>query len=453
MKETLKSTVRDTTRFSQAFAAFLPAAPALIFVAGMAVEFFHCLVAYNNYYDVIVPVNCLAVLTGLLAIVVRLFGRRSGGALRTAVLNDPTVLWFSAMIILMLFSTLRNGFTVAALYGDAYRCESLFSFIIYLTIYYFATSLLDREQAKRMLMNGFLAVSFLIAVMVLLQLAGTALGISSLDRPTIRMVFAFPTVVGIYHQFNHYGYTLMLAITLSGALFVSAAKVRTRAIYLALFILFTAVLVFNDTFGCHLAVLAALLLLAGIYFVREKKLRRSTLVLLAVFLVVSNTVVPGWGWQNFSLLIGDILRVFGNVRGTVSSTTANRAGSHRWLLWKTTVPMILERPFLGHGVEGIGPRLLEQVGNDRPHNEFLEYAAFFGIPAMLCYLGALAGVWSKFRKRLHTATPCTVAAFTAAFAYVVSSLFGNTMYYTAPLFFIVLGMANAYLPPSDSAAS
>lgn len=450
MQRTAKGAGTDVKGPAQTLAACLPAAPALIFIAGMAAELFKCLTAYNTYYIDIVPVTRWAVLTGVLAIALRLFSRRSGRGLKAAALNSPAVLCFSAMLILMLLSTLRNGFTDQALFGDLYRCESLFSFIIYLAIYYFVSSLIESERVKRVLINGFLAVSALVAIAALLQLAAAKTGTSFFALPYFTNAGKlFLGVVGIYHQFNHYAYTLVLAIALCGALFVCTAGVLARVLYLAAFILFTVTLVFNNTFGCYLAAFAALLFLTVFFFIRDKKICIRALFLLGVFVAVSHLAVPGRVWANVLELWRDILHIFGFSK--LSASAAHTSGLSRWRMWKFTAGKILQRPLLGYGIEGIAAELTAATGIDRPHNEFLQYAVFFGVPALLCYLGALFSVGLKFWKRRCTASVCTIAAFTAAFGYLVSSCFGNTMYYTTPLFFIMLGLADAYPPPQTAA--
>ena len=256
--------------------------------------------------------------------------------------------------------------------------------------------------------------------------------------------FGVDGVAGIYQQVNHYGYSLAVSAVLSGAMFVTAEKAFRRAFYLASFAFFIAVLVLNNTFGAHLAVFSVLVLLIVGFLILDKKRSPRTFILLGVFIAVSLLVNFRAVWVNISTFFADIGRVSGDVRGTVTAEEAARAGSARWPLWKETAKMIAEKPLLGHGVEGIAERLTAVGGIDRPHNELLQYAAFFGIPATLCYIGAVAGVFVNALRRLRGASPCTLAALAAAGGYFISSLFGNTMYYTAPLFFLFLGLADMY---------
>ena len=412
--------------------------PAANFIIAMAEELYKTLFSYNSYNVDIFRINHHALMIGLIAIAAYLFKLYYSHGSLGVVFKNPTVICFGAMIVFMILSTWHNGVTEEALFGTLYRSESLEFFIIYPAIYYFVSSLIDSETAKRWLINVFLIISFLIAAATFMHVVAAEYGFNSLASFTAPL--APMTVIGIYHNINHYGYSLLIAITLSGAMFVSAEKIAFQAFYLISFILFIIVLILNDTFGAYLAAFIALIFLTVVYILKDKKVNPKTFALLGVFIAVSLVVNTRAVWTNILTFFSDMGHII------VSAPEADRAGSSRWRIWKATLKMISERPFLGHGVEGIGERLMAEVGNDRPHNEFLQYAAFFGIPAAICYIGAVSSVFVSYLRHRFEVSPCTIAALTAAFGYLVSSCFGNTMFYTAPLFFIVLGMADMRPP-------
>ena len=63
---------------------------------------------------------------------------------------------------------------------------------------------------------------------------------------------------------------------------------------------------------------------------------------------------------------------------------AGSAGSGRWRIWRGTVSLIGQRPLLGWGMEAIYVHDLTSITvSTRPHNEYLQYALFHGIPAAL----------------------------------------------------------------------
>ena len=138
--------------------------------------------------------------------------------------------------------------------------------------------------------------------------------------------------------------------------------------------------------------------------------------------------------RNFSQLFTDVEKI------ATGAEDANRAGTSRWGLVTATVRYISEHPLLGFGLEGIGNRLVSDVGTDRPHCEYLQYAAFFGIPAAVSYVLGVFHVFLNGLKHRYELGLYTKAALVAAFGYLVSAAFGNTMYYTAPYLFILLGL-------------
>ncbi len=210
---------------------FLLSFPAIIFMIGMVVEFFKCLFFHNTYQSDIIWVNCDATIIGLVAIAAYFLKLRySDNRHITLAFKNFTVICFLAMIAFMLLSTLRNGITDEVLFGDSYRKETLGSFLIYPTIYYFLSSLIDSETAKKRLINAFLIISFFIAALTLTHVIAAEYGFSRLASFTANL--APTTVIGIYQNINHYGYSLLIAITLSGAMFVSAEKTALRVSYL-----------------------------------------------------------------------------------------------------------------------------------------------------------------------------------------------------------------------------
>ncbi len=98
-----------------------------------------------------------------------------------------------------------------------------------------------------------------------------------------------------------------------------------------------------------------------------------------------------------------------------------------------------ESPLLGFGVEG----LLNTHHVGTPHNELLQYAEFFGIPAALIYLSAVIAVIVTILKRSREFSSMTFVCFCVMVGYFVSSLFGVAIYYTTPFMYIFLGLTYA----------
>ena len=127
--------------------------------------------------------------------------------------------------------------------------------------------------------------------------------------------------------------------------------------------------------------------------------------------------------------------------GALSGLEAEETtGIQRLELWKHGGLYISEKPFIGHGSDATGERLVMDVGNDRCHNEYINYAVCFGIPAAVFYVATVFAIYLRGLKHRRELTDSNLIGLCAALAYLISALVGNTMYYTAPYLFIMLGM-------------
>lgn len=338
------------------------------------------------------------------------------------------LIFFSLVIIMMLISTAVNGITEAVKYGDMYRGESLLTVIMYFCFYFLVPSTIKQKKHKSTLLYAFMISSVSIAVFMLIH-------------TYITPVEAFTHAAGpaaIFHQFNHYGYFLLMNILISEVLFIKEKKLSLKILCMISFILNNIVLIINDTFGCYLACFIALIFSVIVLSICDKKFNQKSLVMIVIFISIS-IIMSIWHdtvFTNIITFIKDLGKVADN------SNDSGSAGTGRWTLWTHTIQYIKEKPLLGFGIEGTNQRLALDTNNvnDRPHCEFLQYAVFYGIPAAVAYI---CGTFSVFLNGLKQRTKLdiyTTAALVSAFGYLVSSAFGNTMYYTAPYFFILLGI-------------
>lgn len=146
----------------------------------------------------------------------------------------------------------------------------------------------------------------------------------------------------------------------------------------------------------------------------------------------------------YDTIFSQLINMFLDVSKIISdSENAGSAGTGRWTLWEHTARYISEKPLIGWGVDGIHERLAVETNdcNNRPHNEFLQYAAFFGIPCAVSYICGLVNVFISAYKKRFLINKYEISCLVVAFGYLVSSFFGNTMYYTAPFLFIFLGLS------------
>lgn len=344
---------------------------------------------------------------------------------KTLIQENIPLLFFIGFILLMVVSTIVNGFTVYAMAGGS-RHESLFSYISYILVFYFLGSLIGRTDLKRLLLWLFL-------------LSGAFLGVLSLVDVYITPLSVFfhlheSKVMAIYMNSNHYGYFLTMILLIAAGCAAFEKKPILRWCAVAIYVINSVVMIINNTFGCYLAVIAGFVFIQCACFCRNRKTDRTIWLLFALFIVISLLMSI-----KYYTVFSNFLSMFIEISNISATDDTEHVGSGRVMLWRATLASIRERPLLGWGVEGIEERLSFFCG--RSHCEYLQYTAFFGIPAGVIYVSGLCSVfWNAIKKRQHL-DDMTLTALTAAFSYLVSAVVGNTTYYITPLFFGLLGLA------------
>ncbi len=450
-RQPLKSQLADVqTRALGHTGAFLMA-PLMAFLLTPLIDVLYLwvnvktLACFFDYQYIVNYAVLFALLAAVPAVYLSFLERRRAGTAGDRKQFIPAF-FFAAVCVLMLVSTCVNGFTDAALEGGFYRGESIFSFFAYFAAFWFCGSLVKSDACRKLVFVTFFVSNIVLNLLTLIDRYVTPVAIleyGDWDAPS-----------AIFYQFNHYGYFLMIGIMLSAALFATAKSVGKMVFYAVVLAVNTFILTLNTTFGCFLSCLVGMVFMLVALSIRDKKFSVKSVGALAVFLAV--TALAGLKYHSFlselALFFTDIQSVFGTVADTpkgaaaAEAAAADSAGTGRWGLWRLTLGYIKERPLFGWGVEGIASRLEieSQHVNNRPHNEYLQYAAFFGIPAAVAYIGGLAAVYLKAwrgRKRMSDATAvCLIVAFT----YLFSAIFGNTMFYTAPYLFIFLGLGTVH---------
>lgn len=168
--------------------------------------------------------------------------------------EHPLGVLFTAFLVLGLVGTLRAENVARAIFGDKQRVDGYFAYLGYGAI--ILTASLVREKRKRMLLlKNFLIMMTLCGVLMLCQ---------QFEMPIVSEIF-WMKGAAFFRNSNHFGYIVAIA-TLTAAgflLFGSEKKQRVRGgVLMALFLL---VLFYNNTLGCHVAVLCAFLLAALLY--------------------------------------------------------------------------------------------------------------------------------------------------------------------------------------------
>lgn len=120
----------------------------------------------------------------------------------------------------------------------------------------------------------------------------------------------------------------------------------------------------------------------------------------------------------------------------------SKTGSGRGEVWIKSLDLIKQRPLFGWGLENMLNEFYQQFGinEGRTHNLILQLAGTTGIVGMLLYMIAVIAIFFKVLLNYKNWGLVEYVIVPVFIAYMVSSMFGNSAFYTSPYFMIILGM-------------
>ena len=338
---------------------------------------------------------------------------------------EKTDMFFATFALLILVSTLVNGFNFMTIDGVPYRFIGIFNMLSFMLIYMGVTRSIKTENPGEYILTGYLIVSNLIGTAVLCDLTTGCIGAFHGKKE----------LSAVFFNGNHYGYYLLMAILIGLAYFLFGSG-RTAIIGAASAALNMLLLVINHSLGSILALIIVLFCTGLFILIKDRACLRKFSVLTAVVLAafaVALIISPALR-KEFTGLAADLAAIFSN-------TAEGSVGHRRFQMWTLTTGYIAEKPLLGYGCEGIAFMLYEAMKVSDPHCEILAYAAYYGIPAAIMYTAGVIGVIVTCIGRTDTNGVQQKAACMAAGGYFLSSLVGVGMFYTLPFFFIFLGLS------------
>ena len=347
--------------------------------------------------------------------------------------ENPVIIFFFAVVLWMLISQIYNGFGYAISGAHVRLREETYTMQLrYFLLFLPGAALIKSKEYKSYLIRTHICVSILLAI--------TTFVLYYTQQPSTLYASWTPQYYSIYTNTNYYGYYLAISVPLCAASFVGEEKIPFKILGMVGLVANTVTLSFNNTMGAWVACSAAMIAIFIGYTMINRRVSVLSIIATVVFGIC--LYLPGHFLGSFetntSELAGDLLKIINN------SEDVNRAGSGRWAIWKKSIDLILKSPVFGIGFEGIAYRkYFEYVGNYRPHNEFLQYAVFYGIPTTIMYFCGSFGIVLRGIKKHAILDKPTFICLMGAFGYLISSFFGLTVYCTAPFLFLFLGMGYA----------
>lgn len=321
---------------------------------------------------------------------------------------------------------------------ENFRFEGLLMYYVYAVIFVCAFKI-KNENPRQFLLNFFIYVSLAISVFMFIESSFFGLGMRM-----IKWGYTLP-----WSNPNHSGYFLAMAIGASASNFVFNKNVGQKNISLITFFMCNLVLVLNDSFGSQLASLCAVIIVSIIALIKDKKLYKTLITLLCVF--IASTAVGAllqiYLLKSKSTIFDNYMSLFQDIFNIATAPTSQKsysAGNLRWELWLETFKNMRDYPIFGIG---INCQMVENPGlsSSRPHNEILQIGSTMGIPAMLFYVGALIAVFVVAIKQFKKLSPTTISFLIIACTYVITSFFGVSLPYTFTFYIAFLGLALAGL--------
>lgn len=337
---------------------------------------------------------------------------------------------FSLFLFLMLFwsilSCLISENFEIAFNGTLYRKEGLITYFTYFGILG-CGYVIRNKRFIHYIFEFFTLSSTVLSVLMLI------------NSETLNKLFGFSVRSTVFLQFNHLGYYLCMSLMGVLLLFQREKKSIPKMMFrIVIFAIITAALVENGSLGPYLAVMVGLISSVILAIWLNKKLLKRVLMLIGVFMIVTlgMSVSNHHLFMDFKTLGSDISKV------VHASPDVGKAGTGRWVLWMNGLRFISEKPIFGYGPDNLGGEYAKvNISTDRPHNEIIQFAASLGIPAALFYIIAIAVHFIVFLKQRKWVSRLEIGILCIVIAYLASSMFGNTMYYTSPFFFMLLGVS------------
>ena len=347
--------------------------------------------------------------------------------------SEPWHFFLLAMLLWSCISTLLSDDLLRSFKGSEVRFEGLQTYFFYAAVYICALIVINSKR-KTWIPVMFSVVGNFVSLAVILQDAGY----------TFWSEIFVSELAAMFFHFNHTGYYLTMAIVCSMGMYLFSEKRVWRIWYLISMVVQVFAILVNSTLASFIASWCALIMLL-IFFVRYygKFVPRMIVpVLVVVFLCAASYhgLVPTSSGEdmkyNIRLLMGDAQKI------TSGTDEISDVGHGRMKLWIQGLKMIPKRPVFGYGPEMLDEELAEAMWVDRPDNELIQYGIFLGIPGLAFYLIALIWLFINQWKKLKQLDIITIVAAGCVIGYLVSSLFGNSMFYTTPYLYMFLSFAS-----------
>ena len=373
----------------------------------------------------------LGIIIGVILIAKAVLDKKQRGlSLKTFFQEHLIESLLGGFLVLAFLSTLFSTNMALSWNGAFYRREGFDMYLAYAGI--FSMAMTQNKKSGLFLLYTFIATAFILTLF------------SFIDSSNLNELLTLSATSSIFHNANHYGYYLLMALMVNFAVLMHVNRDRMSIMvgYLITYTLIGHTVITNRTFGVFVALLISLFLSLAIIAWLKRRLFKKALLLTLLFIGVSVlSSIPTDYLQNEGTALSE------DVGSVVSGDEdSGDAGSGRWSLWVHGMKFAWERPLLGYGPDNLGERYRETGHTtDRPHNELIQFSASLGIPAALMYMSGVVTLAVLAFKNRSMLSLSTLTLGFVVIAYLLSSMFGNTMFYTTPFYLMFFALAYRFI--------
>lgn len=338
------------------------------------------------------------------------------------------------MLVWSIPSALLSSNPKLSFLGDGYRHEGVLTYCVYALV--FAGALQVSEKHMRWVAEALCATCAFTGILVITggQVVPGIFYLNKIDNG-IR--------AAMFHNSNHYGYFLAICFPVCFGLILEEQKtsIFRKIARLAECWLICNAIVFSNCRGSFLAVTAAVIgWNISVFILHKPKWKKCLALDLLFVLTILVFYTENSMLDRMHILGKELVQVQQEEINTQVASSIDTIGTNRVLLWRYGIQFALEKPLFGYGLDNLGYKyaVIRNKTFDRPHNELIQFAAYLGIPALIFYVTAIGSHVAAFFRSFRRLSVFHLALFASVGSYLVSSMFGNTMYYTTPYYIMML---------------
>lgn len=348
-------------------------------------------------------------------------------------------------------SLVWSGSPLTGLFGEYARWDGLLSIVSILSLFILTALSFDKDTALRPL-GALMASGFLVGLLSIYERifknpvliypkifdpAGFG-AFNGLDLTRSIATFGSPLYVAAF---------LSMVLTLALAFYLKSVDLRKSMAYLLVLAAGIPALFLTFSRGAWLGVIVSFF---GLFFLSRQSIEKNRLKILSIILLISSVLVY--------IAIPD--QIFSFSDRFLSIFKAE--GGARPGIWESSLKMVEDKPFLGHGIENYKIAFVKfkpagwvekstQPVPDKAHNEILQQISTVGIA------GFMAGLWmciylimrllsSARRDDIQPMRFIVYGSASALLAYMTQSLFNFFQISASPIFWLIaaIGLCLAY---------